>query len=242
MLKKKTTPKFRPFFHFFSDFRKVWKPADQPLLSSGSLGNVGFQNIDSGKKKVFLSVFGQLAHWTATTPRGQGFKEKSELTHIWTFWASLSQGEKGCKRHSNYSSSSSSASPLVCEGPIKSYSTCTGVGCLQCVPEIISKGENLVPCYGFCFLSCADWAFALCLWICVYLSYQHAHSIPIVGVGIERRKSIGTMVTCKKGSTRYWNYLGDYWSCAGGLSAVNAIGTLLRDPINSGLTRRRMAV
>ena len=33
-----------------------------------------------------------------------------------------------------------------------------------------------------------------------------------------------------------------YWPCAGGLSAVNAIGTQLRDPINSGLSRLRMAV
>ena len=33
------------------------------------------------------------------------------------------------------------------------------------------------------------------------------------------------------------NYLEVYWTCAGGLSAVNAIGTHLRDPINSGLTR-----
>ena len=38
------------------------------------------------------------------------------------------------------------------------------------------------------------------------------------------------------------NYLEMYWPCAGGLSAVNAIGTQLRDPINSGLTRWRMAV
>ena len=36
--------------------------------------------------------------------------------------------------------------------------------------------------------------------------------------------------------------LEDYRPCAGGLSAVNAIGTHLRDPINSGLTRWRMAV
>ena len=46
---------------------------------------------------------------------------------------------------------------------------------------------------------------------------------------------------------RFWavcseNYLEVYWPCAGGLSAVNAIGTQLRDPINSGLTRWRMAV
>ena len=46
----------------------------------------------------------------------------------------------------------------------------------------------------------------------------------------------------KNGSTCYWNYLEDYWPCAGGLSAVNAIGTQLRDPINSGLTRWRMVV
>ena len=37
-------------------------------------------------------------------------------------------------------------------------------------------------------------------------------------------------------------YLEVYWPCAGGLSAVNAIGTQWRDPINSGLTRWRMAV
>ena len=34
-------------------------------------------------------------------------------------------------------------------------------------------------------------------------------------------------------------FTGDDWPCAGGLSAVNAIGTQLRDPINSGLTRWR---
>ena len=33
-----------------------------------------------------------------------------------------------------------------------------------------------------------------------------------------------------------------YWPCTGGLSAVNAIGTHLRDPINSRLTRWHMAV
>ena len=38
------------------------------------------------------------------------------------------------------------------------------------------------------------------------------------------------------------NYLEVYWPCASGLSTVNAIGTHLRDPINSGLTRWRMAV
>ena len=33
-----------------------------------------------------------------------------------------------------------------------------------------------------------------------------------------------------------------YRPCVGGLSAVNAIGTQLRDPINSGLTQWRLAV
>ena len=37
-------------------------------------------------------------------------------------------------------------------------------------------------------------------------------------------------------------YLEDYRPCAGGFSAVNAIGMHLGDPINSGLTRWRMAV
>ena len=38
------------------------------------------------------------------------------------------------------------------------------------------------------------------------------------------------------------NYLEDYRPFAGGLSAVNVIGTQLRDPKNSGLTRWCMAV
>ena len=38
------------------------------------------------------------------------------------------------------------------------------------------------------------------------------------------------------------NYLQDYWPSADGLSAVNVIGTKLRDPMNSGLSRWRMAV
>ena len=45
-----------------------------------------------------------------------------------------------------------------------------------------------------------------------------------------------------KGSTRCWNYLEGCWPCAGRLSAVNAIGTQLRDLINAGLTRWRLAV
>ena len=69
--------------------------------------------------------------------------------------------------------------------------------------------------------------------------FQHAPFIPIVGVGKERRTLIGHG-DLQNGSTRYWNYLENYWPYAGGLSAVNAIGTQLRDAINSGLTRWRM--
>ena len=39
-----------------------------------------------------------------------------------------------------------------------------------------------------------------------------------------------------------WNYLEVYWPYASGLSAMNAICTLLRDLINAELTRWRMAV
>ena len=55
----------------------------------------------------------------------------------------------------------------------------------------------------------------------------------VVGVGKERRIKDWSMVTCK---------MADYWPCAVGLSAVNAIGTRLRDPINSGLTLWRLTV
>ena len=50
-----------------------------------------------------------------------------------------------------------------------------------------------------------------------------------------------SMVTCKIAAP-VWNYLEVYWPCSGGLSAVNAIDTQLRDPINSGVTRWRMPV
>ena len=54
------------------------------------------------------------------------------------------------------------------------------------------------------------------------------------GCGKRDAHSIWSMVTCKGSITRYWNYLEDYSPCAGGFSAVDAIGTQLRDPINSG--------
>ena len=56
----------------------------------------------------------------------------------------------------------------------------------------------------------------------------------------ERRILIGLWRTAKAALVR--SYLEVYWLYAGGLSAVNAIGTQLHDPINSGLTRWRMAV
>ena len=34
-----------------------------------------------------------------------------------------------------------------------------------------------------------------------------------------------TYIYLQNGSIRYWNYLEDYWPCAGGLSTMNAIGT-----------------
>ena len=44
----------------------------------------------------------------------------------------------------------------------------------------------------------------------------------------------------KKDRTRYSNYLQDYWHCAGILTTVNAIGTQVRNPINSGLIQWRL--
>ena len=80
-------------------------------------------------------------------------------------------------------------------------------------------------------------------------SINQIHNTPVLstcplqtnsGCGKERRILIAPW-WCK-GNPRYWNYVEVYWPYAGGLSAVNAVGTQLRDPINSGLTRWRMAV
>ena len=56
----------------------------------------------------------------------------------------------------------------------------------------------------------------------------------------ERRILTGPWGPAKAALVR--NYLEIYLPRAGGLSAANAIGTQLRDPINSRLTRWRMAV
>ena len=60
------------------------------------------------------------------------------------------------------------------------------------------------------------------------------------GWGKERRILIGPWRPAKAALIR--NYLEVYWPSAGGLSAVNAIGTQLRDPINSELVRCCMVV
>ena len=58
--------------------------------------------------------------------------------------------------------------------------------------------------------------------------------------GTERCILIGSWCPAKAVLVR--NYLEVDWPCACRLSAVNAIGTQLRDPIHSGLTRWRRAV
>ena len=60
------------------------------------------------------------------------------------------------------------------------------------------------------------------------------------GCGKERRILIDPWWPAK--ATPIWKYFEVYWPCAGGLLAVNVIGTQLRDPINSGLMRWRMEV
>ena len=64
----------------------------------------------------------------------------------------------------------------------------------------------------------------------------------ISGYGKREAHINWSMVKSAKAAPFYWNYLENYWPCAGGLSAMNAIDMQLRDPINSGLTRWRMAV
>ena len=48
------------------------------------------------------------------------------------------------------------------------------------------------------------------------------------------------MVTPERETPFTGTTLEDYWPCAGGLLTVNTIGTHLRDPINSRLTRWRL--
>ena len=70
--------------------------------------------------------------------------------------------------------------------------------------------------------------------IAVYSSYSHntvLSTCPLhtnSGCGKEGRVLIGRWWPAKAALVR--NYLEVYWPCAGGLSAVNAIGAQLRDP------------
>ena len=49
-----------------------------------------------------------------------------------------------------------------------------------------------------------------------------------------------SVVTCQGSTRSELQYLEVCWPRAGGLTTVNANGAQLRDPINPGLTRRRM--
>ena len=61
------------------------------------------------------------------------------------------------------------------------------------------------------------------------------------GCGKERRILLGLYHVNFPRQHPFGTILEVYWPCAGGLLAVNAIGTQWRDPINSGLTRWRIA-
>ena len=91
------------------------------------------------------------------------------------------------------------------------------------------------PVDPYCCYMC-DHTIALHTYPVISTCPRHTNS----GCEKERRIFIGPWGPAK--AAPVWNYLEVYWPCAGGLSAVNAIGTQLRDPINSGLTRWRMAV
>ena len=68
---------------------------------------------------------------------------------------------------------------------------------------------------------------------------QHAHIIPILRVGKWAHINL-SMLTCQ-GSTRLELPL-KFTGPVPAVSSVNAIGTQMLDPINSELTRWRMAV
>ena len=63
-------------------------------------------------------------------------------------------------------------------------------------------------------------------------------TVPTVGVGNDARAIIGSWgYSTRIAISRYSSYLGDYPPYAGGLSAVNAIGTQLRYNRNEGFSR-----
>ena len=67
----------------------------------------------------------------------------------------------------------------------------------------------------------------------------HGVSNGLVGVGKKKHRP---MVIHEKAAPVAGTTFEVYWPYAGGLSAVNAIGTQLRDSVNSGLTRWRKSV
>ena len=77
----------------------------------------------------------------------------------------------------------------------------------------------------------------------IVLRYAGTFNMPFYtnrGCGEEGHRLIGPWRPAKAALDQ--NYVEVYWPHAGELSAVNAIGTQMRDPINLGLARWRMAV
>ena len=73
--------------------------------------------------------------------------------------------------------------------------------------------------------------------------FQHVHFVPWNnGCGKKEAHIILIGPWRPSKAAPIWNYLEVQCPCAGGLSAVNAIGTQWRDPINSGLICWRVAV
>ena len=72
--------------------------------------------------------------------------------------------------------------------------------------------------------------------------YHHYHFVCLLhtnndGCGAREAHINWSMLVTEKAARVTGNYLDYDWPCADGLSAVNAVGTQLRDPINSGLAR-----
>ena len=125
---------------------------------------------------------------------------------------------------------------------------CTAAGVLvEYVTTERSAGQQAARCrlidrtdlYHFRFLFCMESAsyvrsFRMVFFYLVTTSW-------IFDISLLCEKFNQSIINAKAALVR--NYLEVYWPCAGGLSAVNAIGTQLRgDPINSGPTRWRMAI
>ena len=66
-------------------------------------------------------------------------------------------------------------------------------------------------------------------------------TVPIVRVGQEKHTNIGPCGYLNRQHTLL-ELLEDYWSYTSGLLAVNIIGTILCEPINSGLPSWRLSI